>query len=107
MMPIEVRFGTSRATQSALLAGGKQDLIADILSDPQERELLLRRHDAYLGFANGLRTAKTRIGVPWWSTNAFQLVELYTEAKKVRLPFSERDAVAAERFVMLKHNLHG
>ncbi len=57
----------AKATQDALLKGKDQAPIADLLGDPANRAVLLKRHDAYLEFAN--RFPGTNRDVPWWSDN--------------------------------------
>jgi len=63
---------TARAVQSALLDGCDQDRIAEILGDPAEREVLLKRHAAYLAFYAGWLSPRSRqsqpvpLPLPWW-----------------------------------------
>ncbi len=59
---------TARALQSDLIVGLDQDAIAEVLQDPEQRRVLLKRHDAYVDFANGLRKPADALDVPWWST---------------------------------------
>jgi formylglycine-generating enzyme required for sulfatase activity/predicted MPP superfamily phosphohydrolase len=54
----------ARALQNALLANVSQDQVAEVLSDPNEREPLLRRHSAWLKFASRFSVADGI--VPWW-----------------------------------------
>jgi hypothetical protein len=56
-----------RAVQSGLLAAADQDAIADMLGDPDQRGILLKRYDAYLEFAKGLCGEGRKLDVPWWS----------------------------------------
>jgi formylglycine-generating enzyme required for sulfatase activity/predicted phosphodiesterase len=50
--------------QTGLLAGGDQQRIAAVLGDASQRETLLKRHAAYLGFYTAwLGTKQT---LPWW-----------------------------------------
>jgi predicted phosphodiesterase len=50
--------------QTGLLAGGDQQRIAAVLGDASQRETLLKRHAAYLGFYTAwLDTEQT---LPWW-----------------------------------------
>ncbi|QQO55287.1 MAG: SUMF1/EgtB/PvdO family nonheme iron enzyme [Thiohalocapsa sp. PB-PSB1] len=50
--------------QTGLLAGGDQQRIAAVLGDANQRETLLKRHAAYLGFYTAwLGTKQT---LPWW-----------------------------------------
>jgi HEAT repeat protein/predicted MPP superfamily phosphohydrolase len=58
----------ARAAQSELLERRDQNAIADILSDPQQRAILLQRHAEYLKFVNRYRSENDRLDVPWWST---------------------------------------
>ncbi|MCH8149609.1 MAG: metallophosphoesterase, partial [Planctomycetes bacterium] len=60
--------GAARAVQKALLNDRSQDAIAELLADDEEREILLKRHQAYLAFANEYRSGKQSLDVPWWST---------------------------------------
>lgn len=53
------------ATQDSLLRDQDQETIAAVLGDPEEREPLLRRHAAWIAFANRFRADP--IDVPWWS----------------------------------------
>jgi hypothetical protein len=54
----------AEATQDKLLAKGDQDLIAKVLGTAAQREVLLKRHAAYLDFyGNWLGTAQV---LPWW-----------------------------------------
>jgi len=59
---------TARAVQSELSVGVDQDAIAEVLQDPEQRDVLLKRHNAYMDFANALRKAADALDVPWWST---------------------------------------
>jgi len=58
----------ARGVQAALLKGHSQDAIAGVLDDAEERRVMLRRHDAYLAFANRYRTKARPLDVPWWSS---------------------------------------
>ena len=54
----------ARLTQNGLLRGGSQDDIADVLSNDDERRILLERHTAYLDFvAEWLGQPQA---LPWW-----------------------------------------
>ena len=57
----------AKATQTSLLDMGSQKQIAEILYDPDERDVLLRRHTRFLDFANHFRAPSKRLDVPWWS----------------------------------------
>ena len=55
----------AQAAQNDLLRAESQEAIAAILSDPAERAPLLRRHDAWLAFVDGLGAPHDEL--PWWS----------------------------------------
>ena len=57
----------AQSLQKVLLERASQEAIADVLRDPEEREVLLKRHKHYLQFANGYRAERSRLDVPWWS----------------------------------------
>jgi calcineurin-like phosphoesterase family protein len=59
-----------QAFQASLLESD-QDKIAKALQDPNECELLLRRHEEYLAFVAEIR-GETPITAPWWS-NEFNI----------------------------------
>ena len=54
----------AEATQIALLSQRDQDRIAELLSDTDQREVLLKRHSAYLGFYSGWLGEPHAL--PWW-----------------------------------------
>ena len=53
-----------RALQTDLLSSRSQDVIAEVLADPDESEPLLRRHQAYLQFVARWRGESQ--SEPWW-----------------------------------------
>ena len=57
----------AQGLQDLLLKQQSQGPLAETLEDPGERDVLLRRHTAYLRFANNYRSAKKKLEVPWWS----------------------------------------
>ena len=54
----------ARSTQAELLHEGSQDSIAEVLADAGDRDLLLRRHAAYLAFYGDWLGAPQPL--PWW-----------------------------------------
>lgn len=63
-----VNLVAARALRSALVTAESQPAIAEILSDTDQRSLLLKPHAEYLQFANSFRSASDQLNVPWWST---------------------------------------
>ena len=53
----------ARAAQASLLRQSDQDVIASILSDQSERDVLLTRHAAYLEFANSFKTSPSALPI--------------------------------------------
>jgi predicted phosphodiesterase len=54
----------AKMVQTGLLSGGDQQPIAEVLGDASQRQILLKRHAAYLGFyTDWLGTEQT---LPWW-----------------------------------------
>ncbi|MCP5159699.1 MAG: metallophosphoesterase [Gammaproteobacteria bacterium] len=54
----------AKAVQEKLLTPGDQNQIAEILSDAKQRNVLLKRHTAYLKFLGGWRGETQPL--PWW-----------------------------------------
>ncbi len=53
--------------QAFLLRATSQAAIAEVMTDPDERAVLLKRHEAYLRFVNANRDTESPLTVPWWS----------------------------------------
>jgi len=58
---------SARSLQADLLRERSQDAIAEVLADRAERDGLLKRHDAYLAFANQFRPSRKKLDAPWWA----------------------------------------
>ncbi|MCH7527749.1 MAG: metallophosphoesterase, partial [Planctomycetes bacterium] len=56
---------SARALQSDLVDSADQDAVAEVLGDEGERGILLKRHEAYLDFANDSRAGKEKLITPW------------------------------------------
>ena len=55
----------ARALHKEILDNGSQQTIAEILDEPDDRAVLLRRHSGYLALYNAwFGTAEARL--PWW-----------------------------------------
>lgn len=55
-----------RVIQAGLLKEGRQDLVAGVLGDPAQRQLLIQRHGAWLDFVNRLGVLDAPLDVPWY-----------------------------------------
>ena len=57
----------AKAVQNELLNEKSQDAIAAILGNANERDVLLKRHAAYMDFADAYGPTVGHQSVPWWS----------------------------------------
>jgi hypothetical protein len=85
----------AQATQKALLSQRDQDQIAQVLGDAAQRQVLLKRHGAYLAFYGGwLGETQT---LPWW--------QRVIEIRGIRLHLAGLDSAWMARGEMDRSNL--